>query len=217
MPTIPRARAVKLLTANEFRLYEQSRRGHVDDHGATRLRQLIVSARKLADKYRDLKRRQHAEARGKRRPQSKRAAETNANTLLKHEIFTDIQARFEVALERAEFREEPERPPRRAVKKVKRSQRARAAAEKAHVAAKKTARKAPRAARRKAKKAAAKKAAKSSKATAKANKATPPRAASAKLPVGKSRVRKQEKAGKLSGVAHARSRGQRKQAKRDSR
>jgi hypothetical protein len=216
MPTIARAKAVKLLTANEFRLYEQSRRGHVDDHGATRLRQLIVSARKLADKYRDLKRRQHAEARGKRRPQSTRAAQTNANTLLKHEIFTDILTRFEVALERAEGREEPERPPRRAVKKIKRSQRARAAAEKAHVAAK-TARKAPRAARRSAKKAAKKAAGKTTRGTAKASKATPPRAASAKSPLGKSRVRKQEKAGKLSTAAHAKSRGQRKQAKRDSR
>jgi hypothetical protein len=216
--TITRTKAQRLLSASELRLYESSRRGVVDDHGATRLKKLIDGTRKQLDKYRARAKSQTREARGKgkrvvdrggeRRGEAPAAAE---NTALKVELFKDILDRFEAALVRAERRRDPEKG------------RARPKAEKGKEKSKKAATK-KAATRASAKKASAKKSAKkatpSKKASARAaatKREVRATAASKRAPIAEGHARKNVAAAKTSQLAHGAARGRRNQAKRDKR
>jgi hypothetical protein len=140
---IARGTVVKLLSVNEYRLYEASRQGRVDDHGATRLRSMIAATRKLQDKYRARAKQQKGEVRGKRAQRSGRSAEGADNTRRKQEIFTDVLQRLEAALDRAQARPDPERPKGRAADRRRgdKGQRARAARKKTATKKKGTAKK----------------------------------------------------------------------------
>jgi hypothetical protein len=230
---ITRSKAIKLLTASEQRYYEASRTGVIDDHGAARLKRLVAQARNARDKARsrvhDLKR----SLRGK----GSRAAATSEekapeNSQLKQKLFDEIVQRLEAALKRALARHEPNKPPRRAAaartaerRAAKRdSRQAKRVTSKKKKSTKKTNKtSAPATSRasspskndrlppgdKKGSKKGAKKLAR--KSTVKA------RAQIENAPKGAELMRKNVQAAQLTHVAHDRSRGRRKQAKRDSR
>ncbi len=98
--TMTKPSARKLATQAEWTLVEASFGPALKQITEGRLKQKIVRARKLQDKYRDLSRRQRGEARGKRRAKSTRPAAGNANTVLKQEMFAEALQRFEEQLQR---------------------------------------------------------------------------------------------------------------------
>ncbi len=89
-------------TASEIELIAMSMPRRVGELPPARLRQKLVRARKLRDKFRDLGDRQQREMRGKGEPRGKRGAESNDATRLKQQAFMETAARFEAALEKAE-------------------------------------------------------------------------------------------------------------------
>lgn len=228
---VGREKARKLLTEAEFRIYEASATGRVDDHGAARLGQLITAARRLRDKYGRTASQQRAEARGKRDPKNQRVAQGDDNTRLKQEIFASVLERLEAARARAQDRPDPNAPApsRRAIKAQKRA--TGAAAKK--TAAKKVAKKKVAKKRVAKKKAAAKKAvtkktlakptaAKKRVVKKKAKKKAAAKKVSAlahdaKKPVGAKKAQKPRVAAQKAHLAHGAARGRRNQARKDAR
>jgi hypothetical protein len=233
---VARATVVKLLNGPEYRLYEASRRGRVDDHGAQRLRAMIGAARKLHDKYRALSQAQKGQVRGKRAPAAGRPAQSAHNTERKQAIFADVLERLEAALQQAEGRLEPARPEGRVARrrrgdKASRAKAARQARAESPEAAKKSAAKKSAAKKGAAKKGAAKKGATkkksakkqpaskaarrkvAAKAAARDNAST--KAIAAQGPKGAARARKSQVAATRTRLAHGQARGQRRQARRD--
>jgi hypothetical protein len=98
--TMTKPSARKLATQAEWTLVEASFGPALKQITEGRLKQKIVRARKLQDKYRDLSRQQRGEARGKRNAKSTRPAAGNANTVLKQEMFAEALQRFEEQLQR---------------------------------------------------------------------------------------------------------------------
>lgn len=96
--SVHHATARKLATQSEWTLLEASRARAITELSPARLAQKITRARKLRDKYRDLAKQQRGEARGKRASKSTRAAEGNANTVLKQQMFAEALERFEARL-----------------------------------------------------------------------------------------------------------------------
>lgn len=97
---VPRARALRLAAASERSLVESSFGRGLTELSDARLKQKIPRARTLRDKYRDLARRQRLEVRGKRRPQRRRPARGNENTVLKATIFDEALARLQAEQDR---------------------------------------------------------------------------------------------------------------------
>ncbi len=96
--SVHHATARKLATEAEWALLETSRARAITTLTPARLAQQIARTRTLRDKYRDLAEQQRGEARGKRKPQSTRAAEGNSNTVVKEQIFAEALERFEARL-----------------------------------------------------------------------------------------------------------------------
>ena len=232
---VGREKARKLLTEAEFRIYEASATGRVDDHGAARLGQLLTAARRLRDKYGRVASQQRAEARGKRDPKNQRVAQGDDNTRLKHDIFASVIERLEAARARAQERTDPNAPApsRRAIKAQKRASGAAARKAEAAAPAKKKAKKKVAKKRVAKKKAAAKKAITkktASKPTAakkrvvkkKAKKKAAKKKVSAlahdaKRPVGAKKAQKPQVAAQKAQLAHGAARGRRNQARKDAR
>jgi hypothetical protein len=99
---ISRPTAQRLCTKPEFELVEASFPARAKQLTPARLRQKVVRARKLRDKYRDLAKRQRLEARGKRAPQRSRPAQGNENTDRKAQLFQETLDRFETQLQRTD-------------------------------------------------------------------------------------------------------------------
>lgn len=99
---ISRPTAQRLCTKPEFELVEASFPARAKQLTPGRLRQKVVRARKLRDKYRDLAKRQRLEARGKRAPQRSRPAQGNENTDRKAQLFQETLDRFEAQLRRSD-------------------------------------------------------------------------------------------------------------------
>lgn len=99
---ISRLTAQRLCTKPEFELVEASFPARAKQLTPGRLRQKVVRARKLRDKYRDLAKRQRLEARGKRAPQRSRPAQGNENTDRKAQLFQETLDRFETQLRRTD-------------------------------------------------------------------------------------------------------------------
>lgn len=203
---ITRAKATKVLSATEQRLYEATRRGRIGDHSATRLRKMLESATKQQEKQRTLvaKRRQ------------KKGADPGEGTQLKREVFSDIVSRLEDAVRKADVRPDPERGrPRPKARKAERKQRAaprksaqervddqRALrAQKRSTRAKKTARKPTKAARR----------------ASRERRDSSVKAHNEAAPKGAERRPKGQIAADRAHIAHGAARGKRNQAKRDRR
>lgn len=94
---ISAARSRALCTASELNLVNWSSARHVKSLTPAQLKQKIERARKLRNKYRDLAKKQRGEARGKRKPTGKRAAQGNENTVEKADLFAEVLTRFEDA------------------------------------------------------------------------------------------------------------------------
>lgn len=105
-------------TASEIELIAMSMPRRVGELPPARLRQKLVRARKLRDKFRDLGDRQQREMRGKSEPRSKRGAESNDATRLKQQAFMETIARFEAALEKAEAKAAKKTASKKASKKT---------------------------------------------------------------------------------------------------
>lgn len=106
------ATARKLATASEWALVEASFGRSITALTPARLRQKVARARKLQDKYRDLARQQRGEARGKRRARSTRAAQGNANTVVKQQMFAEALKRFTARLAQLEAKTAGDARPR---------------------------------------------------------------------------------------------------------
>lgn len=100
--TITAAAARKLCSKTELTLVQASYATNVRDLTPSQLRQKITRARKLRDKYRDLAKQQRGESRGKRKPQSTRAAQSDENTVRKATLFQETLDRLEQQLARKE-------------------------------------------------------------------------------------------------------------------
>lgn len=233
--TIPRTKAIRLLSAGEQRYYEASRRGQIDDHGATQLKRFIAQTRKLVDKYRERQKAQARRAVGKdKRPSPAHASREGAeNTRLKADIFSDILERFEAALRRAEARAQPDRPRPRPREKKQNAKEARAKTRSTDgipKSKKKTIRKAAPSSKTKTqaktpqrgplsspslskKKAVRRASARQTKEAAEVSIL----AHAARAPIAAEQPRKGHIAAVRAQVAHASSRGRRHQAKRDNR
>lgn len=94
--TLQRAKA--LCTAGEFDLVHWSTSKRVQSLSVDRLRQKIVLARRLRDKYRGLADRQKREIKGKGSPRGATRAGDNRNTRTKQQLFQETLQRFETAL-----------------------------------------------------------------------------------------------------------------------
>lgn len=110
--SVHHATARKLATQAEWTLLEASRAREITELTPARLTQKIARARKLRDKYRDLAKQQRGEARGKRNAKSTRAAEGNANTLIKQQMFAEALERFEERLEKVSAKKETKAKPK---------------------------------------------------------------------------------------------------------
>lgn len=149
---VSKSSARKLATKAEWELLESSHGNALKALTPSQLKQRVVRARKLQDKYRDRARQQRGEARGKRQARRTRAAEGSANTRLKQSVFTEARLRFEAQLARlqAAATREAEREARRAARAAARAAARRpssrsgrkASAAKASTAASRSARKA---------------------------------------------------------------------------
>lgn len=102
------ATARKLATKAEWSLLQASRGRELTALSPARLRQKVARSRKFSDKYRAMARQQRGEARGKRSPKSVRAAQGNANTLVKQQMFAEALERFEGRLTYLEQKAERE-------------------------------------------------------------------------------------------------------------
>jgi hypothetical protein len=186
---VAKSTARKLTTKAEWALLESSYSDALKALTPSQLKQRVVRARKLQDKYRDLARQQRGEARGKRPARRTRAAQGNANTREKQELFTEARLRFEAQLARLEA----------------------AAAREAEREARQEARDAAKAARKRPSSAARKR--RSSRSAGKASAAKSSTAASRGARKASVFSRQATKAKR----AHAGARGRRRQGKRDSR
>jgi len=92
------ATARKLATGTEWALVQASYGHRITALTPARLKQKVARARKLRDKYRDRARQQRGEARGKRGARATRAAQGNANTVIKRRMFAEALERFETRL-----------------------------------------------------------------------------------------------------------------------
>ena len=99
---ISTAVAKQLCTKSEFTLFSESSSKNVTSLDAKALRLRITRARKLQDKYRQLASRQEREARGKQKPQGKRAAASSGATRKKEQAFLETRQRFEKQLAKVE-------------------------------------------------------------------------------------------------------------------
>lgn len=182
--------ARKLCTAQEWTLVASSRGEALKALPPYRLKTKVTRARALQDKYRALERRQAGEARGKRSARSTRPAEGNANTALKTQIFAEALGRYQDQLAKVQ-----------------------------QAAARKPAGKA-KASRAKAAKA-AKQTAKARRGVARAARREDARTMAAKAQSfdsrGARKAEQMEATGKVRIQGHVGSRGQRRQARRDSR
>ena len=120
------SKAKQLTSKSEFALFEKSLAREIGKLSLSELRRDVARSRKLADKYRQLAKRQNREARGKQTPQGKRAAQGSDRTQLKHQLFTETLDRYQAQLLKAE------------AKDAKKSGTAEAAATKARVPGKKS-------------------------------------------------------------------------------
>ncbi|HUG27936.1 MAG TPA: hypothetical protein VMK53_06525 [Gemmatimonadales bacterium] len=182
--------ARKLCTAQEWTLVASSRGPTLKALPPYRLKSKVARARTLQDKYRALERRQAGEARGKRGARSTRPAQGNTNTALKTQIFAEALERYQrqlAAMERAAAR--------------KPAGKAKAAKAKAAKAAKLTA--------------------KARRGLARAARREDARTVASKVQSfsarGARKAGQMEAAGKTRIQGHIGSRGQRRQARRDSR
>lgn len=89
------ATARKLATEAEWTLLQSSYGTALASLSPARLKQKIVRARALRDKYRALAQLQRGEARGKRKSKRTRAAQGNANTKTKAAMFAEALGRFQ--------------------------------------------------------------------------------------------------------------------------
>jgi hypothetical protein len=89
------ATARKLATEAEWTLLQSSYGTALTSLSPARLKQKIVRARALRDKYRALAQQQRGEARGKRKSKRTRAAQGNANTKTKAAMFAEALGRFQ--------------------------------------------------------------------------------------------------------------------------
>ena len=203
---ITTAVAKQLCTKSELQLFTDSSSKNVKSLNAKELRSRITRARKLQDKYRQLASRQEREARGKQKPQGKRAAASSGATRKKEQAFVESRERFEKQLAKVEA----------AAKKQ-----ATAKKKAAKKPAKKTVKKKP------AKKKAAKKATKKAPAKKKRPQKSPPPAAKKKVPKKKSGVARKAKtksskakltaSGSVNRQKHRSADNKRRQARRDTR
>jgi hypothetical protein len=99
-----RHQARPLLTKQEFQLFEASLSDKVGSLSAPQLRAKIDRARGLADKYRDLFRRQARATREKTGSGRGMTGAANERTEKKAQIFGEALARFEARLEKVEAR-----------------------------------------------------------------------------------------------------------------
>lgn len=206
---IARAKAIKLLSASEFRLYEASRRGRVGDHGAARLRKLLEAAKKGHAKQTTIA------AKQRMAPGTTRA---NQGTELKREVFSDIIARLERASARSDVQQRSERagPPAKARKPQGDAARSAADVRRPAASGERTASKR----KRTAKKPERKKREAPNSVTAKADrekKKASMRAHDELAPRGAARRSKGQIASDRAHLAHSAARGRRTQAKRDAR
>lgn len=90
---IPKSKVKSLCTDSEAALVRASRKGELEQLSQAEVKQMAVRARKLVDKWRDLKR-------GQARTRSRQAGfgDVDANTKLKKQIFRDALASFEARL-----------------------------------------------------------------------------------------------------------------------
>lgn len=93
--TISAQQAKELCTKDEFKLVEASFPPQVGALSPARLRQKVERARKLADKYRDLSRKQN---RSTKEGVTDRMRRTNERTAQKQQLFTEARERFEERL-----------------------------------------------------------------------------------------------------------------------
>lgn len=98
---ISRSAARPFLTDAEIVLGEESFAPAVGMLTEAALRQRVVRARKLRDKYRDLEAKQRREMRGRAAPTRKRVPAGTRGTSVKRQYFAEVLARFEKRL--AEF------------------------------------------------------------------------------------------------------------------
>ena len=206
----PKAREV--LTKPELDLYLNSLARAVKQIPHGRLKQKVVRARTLRDKYRGLAARQRREARGKAQPRGSRAAQTNERTKLKQQIFTEVLERYQAALKAApkpaSKKSKPAPGRKRKVKAQKKKARkkaaprkkAKAAAKKKRTARKKSPWKSPKKKARRKKRASTGRVGKTAQSLAARQKAKRFKHSSTKR-----------------GRLHVAARGRRNQAKRDSR
>lgn len=103
--SITRPKAKELCTAAEYGLVEASFAPAINAFTPGQLNTKITRARTLRDKYKDLARRQHLEAKGTRRPSGKKPASGNEGTLKKEQLFSETLARFEKRLSMLQERE----------------------------------------------------------------------------------------------------------------
>jgi hypothetical protein len=96
---ISMAQARRLCSQRELELVDASSPRNIRELSPARLKQKVTRARALRDKYRDLAKRQRLEARGKKRPQSRRPAQGNENTVRKAELFDEVLERFQSRVE----------------------------------------------------------------------------------------------------------------------
>lgn len=92
----------RLLTKEEAEFISGLGFGRIEKITPARLRQKLGRARRLRDKYRDLARRQAAEARGKVLPRGSRRASGNDNTMRKVQVFEWAAERITKQLEALE-------------------------------------------------------------------------------------------------------------------
>lgn len=87
-----------LFTTREWSVIQASFDKRQADVSAELVRQRIVLARKLRDKYRDESQRQRRESRGKATPRGTTAAQSNDNTVTKKKVFAAVLKAFEEQL-----------------------------------------------------------------------------------------------------------------------
>ncbi|HMO16971.1 MAG TPA: hypothetical protein PKA63_00795 [Oligoflexia bacterium] len=121
--TTSTAIAKALCTAEEFKIYEASTKLKKVKPDTSRVKQKIVIARKLRDKYTDLSRSQKREMLGKTDPKRKKPAKGNEGSKKKAALFLEVLSRFENYLNEIEVKTEKTKTPtsQKAIKPVKRS------------------------------------------------------------------------------------------------
>ncbi len=103
---VTRKTARELCTETEFRLVNASFSPEVKELSKAELKKHIQRTRNVRDKFKDLGRRQHLEAKGSRKPSGRKPASGNQGTLKKAQLFEETLARFEKRLTAVEAQEE---------------------------------------------------------------------------------------------------------------